>query len=612
MNQLIESSAASLGLKGRGLELSAASLLLWLAASAIAIFLAMLLKDSAYVGGQYIPRTNDSFYHARRILDAAVGARGFYQFDERLHVPDGAWIPWPWAYDWLLAKATQVALWLNPGLDPMAFLSRVPVAWVAVNAALFLGAISALGLSMPFRIAAMLAFALSPLVQLQHAIGMLDHHYIEHTFVLLTILLGLKWFAHPDSARWAGGLGAALGVATAFHNGLFILQIPVLVCIATLWLGGREPTARSLRYFSGWLVAMSLASALPSEAFRQGMFEFALLSWFHVYIAFCTAVTIVFISAVPFTERRLAMLIGLAMMLGAPILAEMRHGALFIAGELSVLSDIGEAQSPFRLFTETYGPVETVSYYSWLLLLAPLLAVYYGYRAFRERRAAPLYYAIWVVFGLGLLLAQFRFYYYGLFALITSGLVAVDELRRRHGWHSGAVLAGALLAVLVLYQPALRDRLFIVYAPASSPEYANARPLFAVLAERCAEKPGIVLADSDDGNPLIFHTDCSVIANNFIMRADDDAKIAEIDRLMRSTPEALLEHEPPIDYLLLRAKDFSVMRDGKEVIADSSPIARALLMSDTPPAGFELLREVAYDDEDASVYARLFELRRPD
>ena len=112
---------------------------LWLIASSVAAFFALLLADSAIVGDVHIPVTNDSFYHARRILDAALGERGFYQFDDRLHVPDGSWIPWPWAYDYLLAKVTRLALWVAPALDPMAFLAYVPVAWILVNAALVPG-----------------------------------------------------------------------------------------------------------------------------------------------------------------------------------------------------------------------------------------------------------------------------------------------------------------------------------------------------------------------------------------------------------------------------------------------------------------------------------------
>ena len=58
------------------------------------------------------------FYHARRILDAAVGSRGFYEFDERLQVPDGTWIPWPWAYDYLMSQAAAFASGSTRASDP--------------------------------------------------------------------------------------------------------------------------------------------------------------------------------------------------------------------------------------------------------------------------------------------------------------------------------------------------------------------------------------------------------------------------------------------------------------------------------------------------------------
>ena len=210
---------------------SAAVCVIWLAGALIAVFFALLVRDSTIIDGVYLPRGNDSFYHARRILDAAIGSRGFYQFDDRLQAPDGSWIPWPWAYDYLMAKATQVALWIMPTLDPMAFISYVPVAWIFVNAALFLAVARAIGLSRPMQLLAMLCFALSPLTQLLHAIGMVDHHYVELTFVLLNAWLGLRWFERPNETRRAVALAVALGVAPAFHNGLFILQLVPLTAV---------------------------------------------------------------------------------------------------------------------------------------------------------------------------------------------------------------------------------------------------------------------------------------------------------------------------------------------------------------------------------------------
>src|SRR5688572_27378209 len=154
---------------------------IWSIAALVALFFAVISKESSLLDGHWLPRANDSFYHARRILDAAVGTRGFYQFDERLQVPEGAWISWPWGYDYLMAKATQLALWFAPSLDPMAFIAYVPVAWILVNAALFMAAAGTVGLSTEMRALAMFCFAFSPLTQMLHSIGMVDHHYVEHT-----------------------------------------------------------------------------------------------------------------------------------------------------------------------------------------------------------------------------------------------------------------------------------------------------------------------------------------------------------------------------------------------------------------------------------------------
>ncbi|MEE8307588.1 MAG: hypothetical protein V3R81_10005, partial [Gammaproteobacteria bacterium] len=277
--------------QGRGVV---AFLALWIPATLVAMFFALLHRDAAFIDGQYIPMGNDSFYHARRVLDA-LGSGEVAQFDNRIHVPDGAWIPWPWGYDYLLVKTTQIAQWLSAGLDPMAYLAHVPVAWIAINTALFLGVLTALGLPLGLRAIGMLAVALSALNQQLHAIGMLDHHFVEYTFVLANILLGLRWLRRPDNPRAALALGVLLGVAPAFHNGLFILQIPMLACIFVLWLRGDAPPLKSIVQFSAALVVSTLLIALPAQALHEGMFEFALLSWFHVYITFCSAICLTFI-----------------------------------------------------------------------------------------------------------------------------------------------------------------------------------------------------------------------------------------------------------------------------------------------------------------------------
>ena len=95
-----EASLALAGPSSRA-SLNVSMIVLWASAAALAVFMALLFRDSAVFGGVYVPQGNDSFYHARRALDA-LGDRGFYETDMRLHAPDGRIVPWPWAYDYLL------------------------------------------------------------------------------------------------------------------------------------------------------------------------------------------------------------------------------------------------------------------------------------------------------------------------------------------------------------------------------------------------------------------------------------------------------------------------------------------------------------------------------
>ena len=582
---------------------------LWALAALVAIFFATLLRESAVFNGEYLPRTNDSLYHARRILDAAIGERGFYEFDERLHVPDGAWVPWPWAYDYLVAKALQVALWIRPALDPMAFIAHVPVFWLGINTGLFLACTHAVGLSVGMRAVAMLGFALSPLVQLSHATGMIDHHYMELTFVLLSTWVGLRWLRNSTSRSAAALLGVALGLAPAFHNGLFILQIPLLACLFLLWLKRADIPSQSVKALGAALVFTTLLIALPSSALRAGMFDFAVLSWFHVYIAICSAATLAFLGTRSYSAKSFAMLAGLAAILAIPVVAQGMRGAMFFSGDLLLLDQILEVQSPFRMFTETVGPMETASYYSWLIVTAPLVLGYFAWSAFRSETQYEVYYAVWAVFGLVLLLGQYRFNYVGLLPLITGPLLLLESIAKRQQWRPAATALGAMVALVILYQPALRERLFTIYAPGGDRHYAAALPIYQHLAELCAEKPGLILADHDDGNALLYHTDCSVIANNFIMRPADEAKLTETYALMGGTPEAIRQHEPAIDYVFVRAKDYSQLVDGAEVLDQQSAIVRELLSADEPPPGFEQTRSIMHLADGArepQLFARVF------
>jgi len=585
------------------------TVLIWLAATAISTFFALLVIDSAFFEGEYIPMGNDSFYHARRMLDTAVGERGFYQFDDRIHVPDGSWIPWPWTYDYLMGQAARFAVWVKPTTDPMGFLAYVPVVWLAINAAVFLAAAKRAGLTLIFCIIAMLAFALSPFVQLMHMPGKVDHHFVEFTFVLLVTWLGLRWFSEPNSRTSAVGLGLTLGLAPGFHNGMFVLQIPVLVCVGLLWFRDDRLPRRELQTIALTLLATTVLIVLPSEPFRQGLFEFGLLSWFHLYTAACTSVVLIFIARQSYNKKSLLTLTGICLLLALPLLGQLTHGAAFLSQDISILRDVIEATSPYTLFFDRFGPLKTVAQYSWLLLLAPPLLVYYLWCASHRSPRRDLFFAVMTVFGLAFLMAQFRFNYFGLFGLIVGALLVAQRLSTRLHWHRGLVVVGLLASLLIAYQPPLRQHLFAVYALGAAPLYERARPIFLDLAERCESEPGVILAHENDGNYLLFHTECSVISNNFMLTPEDELKIEQIGAMMRLSPDALREYQPDVKYVFLRSQHFIVERDGKLEIDSNSPLGTALLSNSEPPDGFELIRTIWLEQNGQRViYAKAFAL----
>ena len=348
---------------------------LWLIATTIAVFLALLMTSASYVDGEYIPVGNDSFYHARRILDAAIGERGFYQFDNMIHVPEGSWITWPWAYDYLMAIALSVALWLRPSMEPMAFLAQVPVAWLVVNMGLLTLIARRIALKPALAAIGLLGFALLPLTQTLHGVGIIDHHYIELTFELAALWSGLGFFSEPRRPRDALIFGLILGIAPAFHNGLFILQIPVLVCMLVHWLREQMPDTRILCWFSAALVGSTLLVLLPSEPFRDMQFEFWTLSWFHLYIACCGAIGILFLAYRPFAKLNIALLIALGLVLIIPLIAKIISGAAFLGGDLILLDQVAEVKSPIARVQEFDGLHWVTSFYSWLIFLTPILIV---------------------------------------------------------------------------------------------------------------------------------------------------------------------------------------------------------------------------------------------
>ncbi|MGA0002101.1 MAG: hypothetical protein ACO3IZ_10690, partial [Steroidobacteraceae bacterium] len=278
------------------------SLWVWVLPTAVGIFFALQWYPAVYLpDGSIVPIGPDSFYHAVRIIEAVDGP--LIQFDPRMHVPDGSWVSWPWGYDWLSARVLAAVLTVTGAQEPMLVLVHFPLIGLVINTALLLAICRSLDLSRVAILLAMLAYASLPITQELHAVGAIDHQYVEHFFVLMSLLLLLRWADRPDGRLEAGALGVCLGIAPAAHVSLFVLQFPILAFIFFLWVrGDASRFSRSSVVFSAALLFSTLMILLPSGPFRDGQFLLYTLSSFHLLVATTLLCSLSFSSADPVDE----------------------------------------------------------------------------------------------------------------------------------------------------------------------------------------------------------------------------------------------------------------------------------------------------------------------
>lgn len=592
-------------------------ILLWAAAFGTALFMAMNFKSAAFVNDEWIPVGNDSFYHARRIIDAAGDEPGFYQFDQKIHAPEGSWLTWPWAYDYLAAKLLRTAQLFSPTVPAMQLLALLPLLILFINTALFLWLTRALRLSFDMTVIAALAFALSPLTQGLHGIGIIDHHNVEFSFVLLTLLTGVMWLDKPESGRKAAVLGLVLGAAPAFHNGLFVLQLPVLATLGVLWMQSRAPSRQSLTVLAAALVCTTLLVLLPSEPFRSGLFSFQMLSWFHFYVACLSALALIYIAMVRYRHASLAVFLGLAVLGLLPILTDVLSGFSFISREIVGLDEIGEAESPLMYFTQDGGFRQFIRRYSVIGLAIPVLLIVSLLKCRKTQSESRVLFAVMSAFGLTLLLCQFRLHYFGSFAIVLGWLLVIDEWRLQQATPNIRVLALCMCAVLLAYVPSF-NLLFYRYLPGQDVGYEMVMDVLPALHEQCAAAPGLAIAERNSGHYVRYHSDCSVVANNFLLTEQHEEKSRELDAIMALSPQKLLATRADIDYVVVQLSGLYARRSDGTVVPTSIDYLKQrhgklfsdLTFSDSLPKEFELIDEVRVADERDFAYASLYRIVR--
>lgn len=589
-------------------------LLIWVFAAALAFAAQLNWMSATYSADGFVPAGNDSFYHARRIIDTARDPGAFYEFDERIHAPEGSLLTWPWGYDYAMAMLLRVGSDLGLAADPVKFLAYVPPIAVLITIALSVAIATALGLRTWGVLTLALCVALSPLTQGLHGIGNIDHHFAEYMVILAFLASALRWMRRPDSRMAAAITAVVLGMGPAIHNGLFVLQVPLLLAVGFGWLRGVQVPVRSAAVFGFALIASTLIILLPSLPFRLGMAEYYLLSWFHLYVALCTALILGCWSRFAASARSIAGVVALAAILAAPLLRDLVLAGAFIGKEADALQGIQEARSVWTLYQQR-GFVGVSYLYSALVFLAPAIWVGCAWALFRVRDLRYILVVIYALLVLPLLLAQFRFHYYGSIALYLPVLLLADQVSRLRSRQ--VTIAATVLLFATAYYPAVRHGLAGGYQLGNDLYYPMTRLAMPSLAQECARDPGIVLARPNEGHFIRYHTDCSVIANNFLLTDQHLEAVRRVGKLFDMTPEQLLDSGFPVKYVLVRARGVIMIKsDGSidlvpahEALKVSDPLTDALLWGDPArvPSRFKLVQEIKVPGG-AYQYARIWKI----
>ncbi|MET0535443.1 MAG: hypothetical protein ABW171_14595, partial [Steroidobacter sp.] len=581
------------------------TLAIWIVVTAIAVVACSWNISAGHIGEDYFPIGHDGFYHGRRILDAVNHPGEFYEFDTKIHAPEGSLLTWPWGYDYLMAGLVRAGLAVGLSEQPIRILLWIPVAAVTLSIGLLMLIGRRLGLSnWPLTLAA-LCMALAPTTQLLHGFGEIDHHFAELICVLAALAAGLSWFRNPDRAS-SIALGVTFGLSLTIHNGLFILQLPFLAALAVRWLLGHSLPRQPIVIFAIALLLSALAVLAPSLPFREGRFEFYTLSWFHLYVVVGTALTALLLTWLKPTRRNIVAMIALAAVLLFPLVNQILIAQSFLRGTLGTLDSIQEMRSPIRMARED-GAMSVAYFYSFLGWLAPVTLVLCIVQCWRERQSPRLLFWIASSMGLVLLSMQLRLHYFGGFALYLPWLVVMNDYVAPRMEMSKRAYLLTTLALLLTYIPQIRHSLVAPIPRAADLWFGRVYPIFPAMRKACAEDPGIVLADSTAGHYIRYFTECSVIANNFLLTQQHFDKLYESWRMLEMSPQQLLEQAPQVKYVLVRAANIVRQENGEYTFSffgqGTPKLETALLLgppADLPPQ-FHLIDEVRFELRHAQV-----------
>ncbi len=234
------------------------------------------------------------------------------------------------------------------------------------------------------------------------------------------------------------------------------------------------------------------------------------------------------------------------------------------------------------------------------------------YLLVKEPDAGLRYFALAAAFGLVLLQLQSRLHVFGELALVATPLLVARKCIERWPAQARAITGVACAAFLVLVSP-VRHRWGLHWRLAGAHGYAEIRGVFPVLKETCRLHPGVVLADTEAGHWIRYHSDCSVIGNFFLLTPQQAEKARLTDAMLRLPPAALPAAQPQVDYVLAyhNATVDPRHEPDLEALRRQLPQLEGSLLGPLDQLGpqYKLLWKL--DTPGGQPYARLFEIRRP-
>ncbi len=584
---------------------------------AVMTFGALSVLSSGYVGGEYIPSNADAFYHARRILDAVMTGQPVIQFDQHIHVPEGSWLTWPWGYD-------QVMAWIVSAFGPFPdeqsaarILMYLPLACVPVAIILMVWLTAQLRMTLGMSALAVLAFAAVPMNFMRYSVGNIDHHFAEQIWTLLSLCCVVWLMREPEQWLPPVMLGIVLGTGVAVHNGLFLLPVLVAGSLGVVWLRGLPLPSRSrLDALAVSLLLATLLVCVPSRPWRDGAFEYQLLSWFHVYVAFCCAVYIAWVGRARPSPRMLLGMAGAAMVLALVAYGPIASGTAFVSGNLEAIDDIVEAHSPYTMIAH-YGPEMSTRFFTWLVWLALPATLANLWWAWKSRSGALAAFAVASAVLLLLLQVQVRFGVFGAMSLAIAPALALDQFAPQLRDKSRAVRMLLILMTVVCFLP-VKGFFGVRWVEGGDSSYAVLRNNLKTLGTACRNRPGIVLAPKDAGHWVRYHTGCSVIGNVFLLTEQHYRKAQEVGALLTLSPQDLRMQRPDVRYVMAYINVEAAAQRGMreptpadvEAQRQHEPLlVRELLRDAPPPPGYRQISEGRSGK--GGVYARIFEIEPP-